>query len=109
VVGGYAYAACQEFGFVVVDVQDPTAPVEVGSLATDFDVEEVHVDGDLAVITGWAGGHLIVVDVSDPATPTELYADTGASLEDVVADGDIVCGVDSLSGLHIWQIVSCEE
>jgi hypothetical protein len=55
----------------VIDVSDPHAPVEVGSLELPFPGDpQVEVEGGLAYVA--AGFALQVVDVSQPTTPVEL-------------------------------------
>jgi hypothetical protein len=66
VAGGYAYVTAG--GLQVVDVSDPTLPAGVGSLGTSGMPRGVRVAGDYAYVADfWS---LLVMDVSNPATPT---------------------------------------
>ena len=58
-------------GMRIVDVGTPTAPALLGSYTTCGEVLDVAVAGDLALLAcSYDGFHL--VDVSDPANPTQL-------------------------------------
>ncbi len=72
--GSLAYVANALGGLKVVDVSDPTAPTEVGSLDGIY-ATRVRVAGDAAYILHAEVNDpyvLRVVDVSDPAQPTEI-------------------------------------
>jgi len=84
VVGDYLYAGSySDEGLSVVDVSDPSSPVEVGyvtdteqggSATTLDDVRGVYVQGDYAYVTSELDDGLSVVDVSDPSSPVEVGA-----------------------------------
>lgn len=65
-------------GFKIIDVQDPANPVPQGSFSMwDFfsEARDVQVEGSLAIIVGdeshfYFNGQLLVLDVSNPLTPT---------------------------------------
>ena len=71
VVGGVAYVASEE-GLRVLDVSNPAVPVEIGRIDTNLGLGEVpqdiHLVGNLAVLTTWVTG-MMVVDISQPGTP----------------------------------------
>ncbi len=96
VQGGYAYSIFRDMannatGFRVVDVSDPTAPSAVATYQADARVQALTVDGGQAyLLVGEDHPRLVVVDVSDPAKPSELSFKsigvwTGTNL--AVADG----------------------
>jgi hypothetical protein len=68
VEGAHAFVA-DDASLRVVDVVDPSAPVEIGSAAITSALR-VAGDGDLAYVAGADG--LSVIDVSDPANPVQL-------------------------------------
>jgi hypothetical protein len=72
----------------VVDVSNPQAPVQLGSLDTPDDAIDLAVVGDLVFVADRRSG-LRIVDVSIPASPVEIAAlDTPGSAEAVaVVDG----------------------
>jgi hypothetical protein len=82
-VGSYAVVACGDEGVAVVDVSDPTNPVEVGSTAVDAPrAGSVVVRGHYAyVAAGEAAvyGGLHTVELQDPTDPVEV----GASQDDL--------------------------
>jgi hypothetical protein len=71
----------------VIDISEPSSPIEIGALQTSGDASTLAVEGELVFLI--AGYALRIVDISDPKAPLEiglLYAD--APVKDVaVADG----------------------
>jgi len=77
VAGRYAYVCGMESNcFVVIDISNPTAPVQVGYVSNAVSLlenEGVAVSGQYAYVIGEAtgsGGYLTVVDISRPTSPT---------------------------------------
>jgi hypothetical protein len=71
VVGELAYVADGLSGLLVIDVSNPTLPVEIGAFNTpayDFEVAD-----DLAYVSAGLSG-LLVIDVSNPTLPVEIGA-----------------------------------
>lgn len=68
---GVAYVIDAE-GLVMLDVSDPTAPRELGRLATGGTPRDVAVGDGLAFVA--IGTGVVIADVSDPATPRQLGA-----------------------------------
>lgn len=66
----YVYVAAWDAGLRVVNVSDPTNPVEVGFYDTPGYALAVHVVGGYAYVADGDAG-LRVIDVSDPAAPSE--------------------------------------
>jgi hypothetical protein len=87
----------------VVDVSDPTAPLDVVTVKTHGAVHDVAVVGERAyVATAGDSGNVVVLDVSDPAAPTELGAFvTPGSQEQVEIAGGLVHLADGHAGLRI--------
>jgi hypothetical protein len=71
-VANYAYPQPSEL--LIYDIREPADPVLVGSFGTGFkSPREVEVSGDYAYLgVGSSSGILMVVDVSDPASPEEV-------------------------------------
>jgi hypothetical protein len=68
----YAYIADREAGLRVVDVGDPTTPVEVGFYSMpSVSASKVAVVGSYAYVATIIGG-LQIVDVSDPTNPVQV-------------------------------------
>lgn len=74
VVDGLAYLAVSR-GLRIVDVRNPRAPVEIGSIALSDDREatDVEIVGKLAFVA-LTGDGLAVVDVSRPTEPVQIGA-----------------------------------
>lgn len=75
-MGPIAYVA-DDFGLRLIDVSDPAAPVEVGSLELPRYAERVAVSGARAYVTSSVSldpDLLHVIDISDPTAPAELAA-----------------------------------
>jgi hypothetical protein len=64
------YVAAGADGLRIIDVQDPSSPVEVGRLKTAYPSKEIEIKGDQVYIADASTLH--VVDVTDPARPVEL-------------------------------------
>ncbi len=85
----------------MIDVSDPTAPVERAYVWDLWFVSGVEMVGDVAYLADHAHG-LRAVDVSDPAFPLELGAlGRRHRAWDVEVAGSLVYGVGRESGLQI--------
>ena len=104
VAGGLAYVADAVFGLRVINVSDPTAPVELGALDTPGGALDVAVLGGLAYVTDGLSG-LRVIDVSDPTVPVELGAlATPGFPEDVEVVGGLAYVADGFDGLRVIDV-----
>ncbi|MDQ1351625.1 MAG: hypothetical protein QG657_1930 [Acidobacteriota bacterium] len=80
VKGNYAYIADAYSGMQIIDVSDPSAPILVGNFPAPHRTSGVYVVGNYAyVIMGefdWSmdtvSGGLIILDISNPASPQQL-------------------------------------
>lgn len=71
VSGRYVYVAMRDYGIRVFAVNDPAAPVEVGSFSqTDLKIRALAIEGDYIYLTHDAG--LSILDISDPFVPAAL-------------------------------------
>jgi hypothetical protein len=68
--GSMLFLPADEQGLVILDVSDPTAPVEMSRYTSSGDAVFVDVVGSIAYLLTPDG--LAVVDVSDPTAPAEL-------------------------------------
>jgi hypothetical protein len=89
----------------VIDVSNPTAPVELGSVRPSSSyVEGVDVVGGLAYVADASSG-LRVIDVSDPAAPVELGAlAMPSSARDVEVVGGLAYVAAAGSGLRVIDV-----
>ena len=96
VAGQYAYAHLYGdspgMDYVVLDVSDPTAPVQVGEFSS-MAYGRVAVSGHLAAIAG--GGYLDFFDVSDPRKPVALGSSDSLGCSGVALQGDYAYAVTS--------------
>ena len=80
VVDGFAYVVSRKGlnrenpTLRILDVSNPTSPVEVGSFDNSVGAGDVEVVGGLAYITDHGYGSLRIIDVSDPTAPIEIGA-----------------------------------
>ncbi len=81
VAGAYAYVANDDAGLRVIDVSNPSAPVEVGSCPTQA-ADGVTVTGSYAYVAE-AGWGLWIIDISNPIAPFQvgLYDPEGFYIE----------------------------
>ena len=111
VAGDIAYVA-DASGLLVVDVSDPTNPVEIGRLDAAAVVTGVAVEGDLAYLTEgryptYDFDGLRVIDVSNPAAPVELGSlPTPSPALDVQVMGGLayVTTAEAESGLRVIDV-----
>lgn len=97
---GYAYISGA--GLTVLDVSDPTSPVEAGFCEGSAQALAL-ADGYLYAASGKAG--LQVLDVSDPTTPVEVSSyDTPGEAMSVAAAGDYVFVADREGGMWVVDI-----
>ncbi len=91
----------------MIDVSDPTAPVEVGSLQAW--VEDVAVVGKFAYLADSSAG-LRTVDISNPASPTELDSAwwRGVS-KDVAVRGSMVLVAGEWGGLGVFDATEASD
>lgn len=70
VSGNYAYLGDNNTGLRIADISDPAAPYEVGFYILGGELWKMQAIGDRAFLP--YGGNLIILNVSDPANPTEV-------------------------------------
>ena len=81
IANGYAYtvyhgSSAQSGGLRIVDISEPTAPVQAGHLGLVGWPYHLAVVGDHAyLLSGYGNPHLKVVDISDPEHPAEVALD----------------------------------
>lgn len=100
VSGNYAYIIAAPY-FLVVDISNPAAPVEVGSLTIPGATTKVKVAGNFAYVLDTMG-NLRVIDISDPANPAEIgIYDSPGDAQSVDIAGNFVYIADFWSGLTV--------
>lgn len=99
------YACWSVRGLRAFDFSDPANPVELGVFnPQEGYLDELSVDGDLAILT--SVGDAWIIDVSDPANMTELaHLDlANAALTDAQIVGNHAYLTFETSGLEIWDL-----
>jgi hypothetical protein len=96
VSGNYAYITNYVGDeFIVMDVSNPDAPKEVGSLTVPR-AWRIAISGNYAYVVNDGDEILQVIDVRDPANPTELGSFPSPEVWDIAVSGGYVYMVDSI-------------
>lgn len=86
--GALAYAACGIYGLHVLDVSDPAAPVETGSVA-DMYAFRVQAQDGVAYVADYGEVGVQMVDVADPASPSLLgQFESDGGVKDIEISGE---------------------
>jgi hypothetical protein len=109
VVNGLAYVADGYSGLRVIDVSNPSAPIEIGATEIPYFARDVTVLGGLAYIADSYGG-LRVIDVSNPEEPVEIGTldSPDPSLGVAVSDGRAYLA-NGYGGLRIIDVSNPEQ
>jgi hypothetical protein len=109
VAGGTAYVADWFFGMRAYDVSTPSAPKPLGTVDTDGYPSAIAVEGARAYLgESTNGGALRVLDVTDPAHPSELGAIATSFVWSLIVRDKLVYVCDQAfnggaGGLHIFD------
>ena len=91
VVGNRAYVVSSSAGddFHIIDISNPVAPLEVGSLDLPTTANSVFVSGNYAyVVTTVGGDDFHIIDISNPVAPLEVGSlDLPTTANDVFVQG----------------------
>jgi hypothetical protein len=105
----HVYAAMGQGGLKIVDISDPAAPVVLVNGFTPSDgsgIDSVFVTDPYAYAVGL--NRFTVIDVSDPATPSEAGAITLPGLLvysiNLFVSGSIAAVADQVNGLHLIDV-----
>ncbi len=92
------------YGFHSVDVSNPLAPVELGSLDIPTHIRDFDIAGDYAYLTDW-GDMVRVLDISDPSAPVEIgLGDSHGYAGDIEVHGDYAYATEFWTGLRVFDI-----
>ena len=104
VVGNFAYIADSNSGLAIIDITDPSKPLNPIYMDTNGTARSVTVVGNFAYVADFNEG-LAIIDISDPINPvTPVYKDTKGSAFDVTVEGNFAYLADNNSGLAIIDI-----
>jgi hypothetical protein len=106
IAGDVLYAADRNGGLRVLNISDPTDPVEIGSynVSNADNIRALALAGDVLYMTNYS--HLISLDVSDPSNPTRIgiVAPGGTNIRDIAIAGDVLYIPKYTSGFDAWSI-----
>lgn len=101
---GLAYTVEFGKGLKLLDISDPSNPVQISALSGPSDASEIVLQGDYAYIAAHSEG-LWIVDVSDPAEPVYVGVyDSAGSVRDVVVGHTVAYLADDADGIKIIDI-----
>ena len=105
--GNYAYIADGIAGLSILDLSNPAAPMQVGSVTiTNGYAENVTVDGGYAYVAYGSGG-LQVFGVSDPANPVWVGGyDTGGDAEGIAVSNGVAYVAARNAGVQIFSVTN---
>jgi len=104
VSGSYVYVAGDSTGLRVIDISNPSNPVEVGYYDTPGYAMGVAVSGSYAYVADWHYG-LRVIDITDPSNPVEVgYYNTPGYAYGVAVSGSYAYVADRRAGLRVIDI-----
>ncbi len=104
IVGSLAYVADEFGGLRIIDISDPTAPVEMGQFDDGGSAEGLYVSGGYAYVVGLDDG-LEIIDITDPTDPAQVgqFEISGEPL-DVYISGSYAFIAHNVDGLLIINI-----
>lgn len=73
VLGNYVYLTSGS-QLLVLDVANPTAPLQVGLFSAPRGIADIAVQGDLAYVVYGSGFEFAIIDISEPGSPQEIAA-----------------------------------
>jgi hypothetical protein len=109
VLGNYAYLADGDSGLVILDISDPTHPVQTGYCDTPGEACNIAVTDDYAFVADWPEG-LQIIDVTDPSHPTIAgHHDLPGRAYGVAVAGQLAYVADWDAGLQIVNVSNPSE
>lgn len=98
----HAYLALGTAGMEIVDISNPKAPVSVSTVTNLGTVLGIDIENDRAVVA--AGTALVVIDITDKASPMRLGSVNIGTVKDVVIDGPYAHVAAYSSGYRVVDI-----
>ena len=87
---------------VVVDISDPSHPIELGALVQDWGIRTLSFSGAFGYVA--ADGDVVVLDLSDPLHPAPLSRlDESDDLYDLTVS-DNICAAIGVSSIHLFDL-----
>jgi hypothetical protein len=106
----YAYLACEDTSFYVVDISDPFSPIDVGCFDTPEYATDVFVVDSIAYVIDMESG-LYILDISDPTSPTLMsHFDAGLGATGLFVSGSTAFIVaDDSAGYRSLQLIDVSD
>jgi len=100
------YVCLRGVGLSMWDISDPTLPVKVAEVDTQFIVGAAKIMGNYAYAGTWADG-LRIIDISNPLQPFEVGScDSGNCVDVTVTGNHAIIYCSSSNGLNIWNVAN---
>jgi len=102
--GDYLYMGSSYF-LKVIDISDPSQPVEAAQLATNGILQEIVIQENYAYLALDYSG-LAIIDITNPLAPVEVSRSFITRLQDLAVQGDIVSmiGWESNPPTGMWVV-----
>lgn len=89
-------------GFEIVNIANPSNPVNLSSLSYSWEIIEVEVVGDYAYLYGYSGSR--VIDISNPLTPQDMGVYDGGGYIADYAHNDYLYAAEGSSGMTVLSL-----
>tara|TARA_R110002096_G_scaffold173781_7_gene348656 strand:+ start:5226 stop:7088 length:1863 start_codon:yes stop_codon:yes gene_type:complete len=100
----YVFVAAEEEGVYVVDLSDPTRPIQVAEINTPGSAVDVAVSDGILYIANYENG-LLIYDVQDPVSPIELGVfETNRRVQHIDIEGSLAYITGFQTGLLIVDV-----
>ncbi len=101
---GYAYLSDFDNGFYVVDVKDPSNPVEIANVKTSGNAKKVAIEGDRAFVADGLDG-VKVFDISNPSDPKIVGSyKSDMNVVDLVVDKNLLYIANESEGIEVLDV-----
>ena len=106
--GNTAYVAYGDFGVRILDVSNPTGITELSNYETTGSSRKIVFKDNIAFVANRAGG-VLVLDVSDTASPDSLTKLTDGTVNDVALSGNYVYAAARDLGIAIINVTTANN
>jgi hypothetical protein len=91
-------------GLLIVEVHEPTTPVQTGRYETGGHNQKIFIKDSLAYLANDSRG-LLIINIANPSSPVEIgWYDTPGGANDVFVQDTFAYVADGDSGLHIINV-----
>ena len=109
--GDFAYITDDYNGLNIINISNPSSPYFVDSFDTTFRAANVLVSENVVYLTdiegeGYSNGWLRIIDISNPAQPTQLGVVAGVDITDLTKEENILFGTDYFGYLRAYDVTN---